>query len=73
MTTERSPVPLHAPPRRVPRSAVWHCLACGGYQLHDMLITQPLVCTACGAPGLVAAAPRGDLGPSDLPSLGGTG
>jgi hypothetical protein len=73
MTTDPLPVPSRAARARVPRSAVWHCLACGGYQMHDMLITQPLVCTACGAKGLVAAAPQGDMEAPDLPSLGGTG
>jgi len=73
MTTSRQPAPACASPCRVPRSAVWHCLACGGYQMHDMLVTQPLVCIACGARGLVAARPGEDVVGRDLPMLGGTG
>jgi len=73
MTTPSTPVQTRPSAPRVPRSAVWHCLACGGFQMQDMLITQPLVCTTCGASGLVAAAPEGGVPRSDLPMLGGTG
>lgn len=57
----------------LPRSMVWHCQACGGYHLHDMFVTQPIVCPLCGAKGLVAAAPVDIPLPLFLPGLCGTG
>jgi len=69
----------HTPPSSgpwgpgVPRSQIWHCVACGSTQVNDMLVTQPLMCTSCGAKGLVAAVPADFSMHLDLPILVGTG
>jgi hypothetical protein len=73
MAMQRQPSPVGTTAWGVPRSQVWHCVACGGYQINDMLVTQPLMCTSCGTKGLVAAAPADMAMHLDLPILGGTG